>query len=128
RYLRVMLISFLSFLTRRPPISPLFPYTTLFRSGFCQFPESRAPRKLFSSGLVLRKAGLSAWRVCSAGQQPQKGQRPHSPRRRLARNAPSVHADCEYRGGNRREPTLSRSRREGETSWRSLVRARAVRP
>src|SRR3712207_4359369 len=77
-------------MTRRPPRSTLFPYTTLFRSG---------PRRLRCSDAASskRREARCAWtaiRACSVGSQAQRPESMRSSRRwrRIARAWVSIAA------------------------------------
>src|SRR5207248_9157219 len=66
-YVLLELSSFFFLLIRRPPSSPLFPYTTLFRSGGSDGLERRAPR---------------GRRWCERGCRGRSGHRGRGPRAR----------------------------------------------
>src|SRR3989442_4145304 len=61
----------------RPPRSPLFPYTTLFRSGRRRSVGSRAMRRIAAALLGLLVLGLAPAR---ADEEPRRGGalRPHA--------------------------------------------------
>src|SRR5438094_6188827 len=52
-------------MTRRPPTSTLFPYTTLFRSARATWPSASRPKRACRSAICLRRrsrACSGAWR------------------------------------------------------------------
>src|SRR5207248_9089302 len=54
----LFLLLFFFFLIRRPPISTLFPYTTLFRSGIASALAGGAMSKLFGGGQKAASGGI----------------------------------------------------------------------
>src|SRR5260221_7699448 len=68
---------FFFLMIRRPPRSPLFPYTTLFRSGCTgrhQCPHARSPPWLRAAALRSRSAGCQRCRRSGTRSAPATGQ------------------------------------------------------
>src|SRR3712207_7153421 len=96
---------------RRPPRSTLFPYTTLFRSGYVQRNARRSPRQLWASRyIVFFQLGTYAdrrvarndfayvdalWRRWAPGFTPPAGHLAHVKDRKSTR-LNSSHANISY--------------------------------
>src|SRR3712207_8475382 len=98
---------------RRPPRSTLFPYTTLFRSGLCQFDEQRAKERLPSERPVFACFFRRGQRIEGAAYRIVRDLPPPAHGDRKSTRLNSSHANISYAVFCLKKKTSSTAYRRG---------------